>query len=72
MSERTTIRVSPGTRDALWAQLAPRTLRFWKLQEKPPDALTEPEVEEAEALLDYFTGLRREVLEAKVSLSNGR
>jgi hypothetical protein len=51
-------------RDRLWPELAPRALRYWKLVDKPRDQLTDVEAEELNGLLEWFSKLQAEALEA--------
>ena len=53
-----------GMRDRVWPELAPHVLRFRKLQEKPLEGLTDAEAEELEGLLEWFSKLQAEALEA--------
>lgn len=52
----------------VWPDLAPRVLRYWKLREKPLEELTEAEAEELNGLLEWFSKLQAEALEAAESL----
>ena len=51
-------------RDRVWPMLAPRVLRYWKLQAKPCEELTDAEAEEFKGLLEWFSKLQAEALEA--------
>jgi len=51
-------------RDRVWLELVPRALRYWKLVDKPREQLTNAEAEELEGLLEWFSKLQAEVLEA--------
>jgi hypothetical protein len=48
-------------RDRVWPDLAPRVLRFRKLEKKPREELTDAEAEEWKGLLEWFSKLRQEV-----------
>ena len=54
-------------RDRVWPELVPRALRYWKLVDKPREQLTDAESEELKALLEWFSKLQAEALEAAES-----
>jgi hypothetical protein len=51
-------------RDRVWPELVPRALRYWKLVDKPREELSGAEAEELNGLLEWFSKLQAEALEA--------
>jgi hypothetical protein len=54
-------------RDKVWPEFTPRALRYWKLVDKPREQLTGAEAEELKGLLEWFSKLQAEALEAAES-----
>jgi hypothetical protein len=50
--------------DRVWPEFVPRALRYWKLVDKPREQLTDVEAEEFKGLLEWFSKLQAEALEA--------
>jgi hypothetical protein len=58
------IAATRAMRDRLWPELAPRALRYWKLVDKPREQLTDAEAQELRDLIEWFSKLQAEALEA--------
>lgn len=54
-------------RDKVWPEFAPKAVRYWKLVDKPREQLTDAEAEELKDLIEWFSKLQAEALEAAES-----